>query len=307
MDTGVLIKVMVKLFSLMLLGFAVNKAGILDNHSNQKLSALIVNVTMPLLIISSVLKADSENRFSVLLLIAAGVGMYVLFIVFAKALVRILRLPKGDRRAYECMMVFANSALMGYPVVQSALGDEAVFYTSMIHFAYNIFIYTFGINSFRPKTSEKEKFSLRKIINPGFVLCILALVIYISGIRSDGIVYETIYMAGNVTSPLSMIVLGSILALYPIKQSLTDLRCYGFSLIRLIVIPVITFAICRILNISNYYTSIITITNAMPVGSMVLMLAAQYNSESKELISRNILVTTLLANITIPLLGMILF
>ena len=39
--------------------------------------------------------------------------------------------------------------------------------------------------------------------------------------------------------------------------------------------------------------------NAMPVASMVLMMATQYNA-NKEIVTRNIIVSTLLSVITIP-------
>lgn len=303
----ILLPIMIKLFAIMLLGYLINKGNILDSHTNQKLSLFIVNITAPLLIITSVLNADTNNKLSVLVLIAGGILMYTVFVILAKVFTKVLKLPKQDKSAYECMIVFSNSAFMGYPVVQSIFGTEAIFHTSMIHFAFNIFVYTFGINSFKPKTSTNEKITLKQILNPGLIICIIAIFIYVSGFRLDGVVYDTLYMVGDLTSALSMIVLGSTLAQYPLKKPLMDLRCYGFSLIRLIIIPVLSYFVCRLLHINDYYTSIITITNGMPVATFVLMLAAQNNSKSTELVTGNILVSTLLANITIPILGTILF
>lgn len=306
MEVSVLAGVMFKLFMLMLLGFVLNKKGILDENTNRGFSALIVNVTMPLLIISSVLSASAENRLEAAVLLAAGMVMYPMLMLFGRLMAWLLRFPKDERRIYECMCVFSNNAFMGYPVLQSVLGDEAVFYCCMVHFAFNIYVYTYGVDIFAPKEGRKHT-ELKKMINPGFVLGLTALVLFVLGIRNSGIIYDTVYMAGNLTSGLSMITLGSVLAMYPIRSSLTNVRFYIFSFIRLIAVPLVSFGVCRLLGVNDYYTKIVTITNAMPVANLVLMLATQYRSEGCGIITGNILVSTLLSNITIPILCVLLF
>ena len=43
------------------------------------------------------------------------------------------------------MVVFANTGFMGYPVLLDVFGQEAVFYASLIHMAFNFFVYTYAI------------------------------------------------------------------------------------------------------------------------------------------------------------------
>lgn len=309
MDVQVIVTVMMKLFMIMALGFLLNKVGIIDKHTNTKLSGLISKITSPLLIISSVLSSSPDNRMGILKVLAAGFAMYIVLILFAKLVCILLRFPKKDRPLYECMLVFSNNSFMGFPVLQSLLGDEAIFYSAMIHFSFNILIFSYGINNIAKcgkGDKETAKFEIKNLINPGFILTMVALVIYLSGFRSDGIIYDTVYMVGNVTSPLSMIVLGASLAMYPVKESISDWRSYVFSVVRLFVIPLITFAACRIIGINEYYTTIVTVTNAMPVASLVLMLGNQAEIDTSVII-RNIFVTTVLATLTVPILVTLLF
>jgi len=107
-------------------------------------------------------------------------------------------------------------------------------------------------------------------------------------------------MIGNVTSVLSMLVLGATFAQYPVKESLSDIRSYGFAIIRLLVIPMVTLLVCRLIGVNDYYTSIATITNGMPVASMVVMMANEHNADTR-IVTRNIVVTTALSLVTIPL------
>jgi hypothetical protein len=303
MDVQVIVSVMIKLFVIMALGFILAKMGYIDKHTNAKLSGLISKFTSPLLVISSVLSSPSDNRMGVLKVLLAGAAMYAAFIIFAKIVCVLLRFPKKDRPLYESMLVFSNNAFMGYPVIQSLIGNEAIFYSAMIHFSFNILIFSYGINNIYKcsEGAQDTKFDFKKLLNPGFVLIVFALIIYLAGIRSNGLVYDTVYMVGNVTSPLSMIVLGASLAMYPIKESVTDLRSYLFSVVRLVVLPLITFAVCRLLKINDFYTTIVTVTNAMPVASMVLMLGNEADIDTSVIV-RNIFVTTVLSCITVPLM-----
>ena len=54
MDIMVVFQTMLKLFLLLILGFVLFKCHIFDEYTNKKISALIVNVTSPMLIISSI-------------------------------------------------------------------------------------------------------------------------------------------------------------------------------------------------------------------------------------------------------------
>ncbi len=308
MDIQIIIGVMVKLFLIMALGYVLAKVDIIDKQTNTKLSGLISKVTCPFLILSSVLSSSPHNRLGVLYVILAGIVMYIIFIIFARIVCALLCFPKSDRPLYECMFVFSNNAFMGYPVIQSILGTEAIFYTAMVHFAFNIFIYSYGIMNIErcSGVGNTTKFQFKKLLNPGFILTLAALVIFLLGIRSNGVIYETINMVGNVTSPLSMIVLGASLAMFPLKESISDWRSYVFSVVRLFVIPIVTFAICRLLHINDFYTTIVTITNGMPVASLVLMLGNQAGVDTRVII-RNIFVTTVLSTVTVPLVVALLF
>lgn len=331
MDILVIAKCMLKLFIILVLGFVLNKYNIIDNATGKKLSSLVVKVTAPLWIISTALSASTENRYKVLLVFGAGILMYVGFIIFARIVTALLRINPKDRPVYECMMVFSNNSFMGFPVLQSVLGDEAVFYSSMLHFSFNIFIYTYAVYCLKAAAQNNDNNTsgkhdntagggrsdsrgarrrslgqraaelARSLVTPGFILILLALVIFITGIRDDGVVYETCYMIGNTTSVLSMLVLGAAFAQYPVKESLSDLRSYGFSVIRLLVIPLVTLLVCRVLHVNEFYTAIATITNGMPVASMVVMMANEHDADTK-IVTRNIVVTTALSLITIPII-----
>ena len=300
MDILVVFQTMLKLFLLLILGFVLFKCHIFDEYTNKKISALIVNVASPMLIISSIAGVEGSNKSIVFLMIGAGILMYIGFIILGKIINRIFPFPKKDWPVYECMVVFANTGFMGYPVLLDVFGQEAVFYASLIHMAFNFFVYTYAIICLTKGDDSEFKLNFKQLLTPGIILIFVGIFIYLFDIQLPSVLMDTINSVGSLTAPLSMMMIGSSLAVYPIKDSFTDWRSYVFAFVRLMIVPFVTMIMCRLLHIDAYYANITIITNAMPVGSMVLMLATQYNANVK-IVTRNIVVSTLLSVITIPI------
>lgn len=300
MDIMVVFQTMLKLFLLLILGFVLFKCHIFDEYTNKKISALIVNVASPMLIISSIAGVEGSNKSIVFLMIGAGILMYIGFIILGKIINRIFPFPKKDWPVYECMVVFANTGFMGYPVLLDVFGQEAVFYASLIHMAFNFFVYTYAIMCLTKGDDSEFKLNFKQLLTPGIILIFVGIFIYLFDIQLPSVLMDMINSVGSLTAPLSMMMIGSSLAVYPIKDSFTDWRSYVFAFVRLMIVPFVTMIMCRLLHIDAYYANITIITNAMPVGSMVLMLATQYNANVK-IVTRNIVVSTLLSVITIPI------
>ena len=300
MEIMVVFQTMLKLFLLLILGFVLFKCHIFDEYTNKKISALIVNVASPMLIISSIAGVEGSNKSIVFLMISAGILMYIGFIILGKIINRIFPFPKKDWPVYECMVVFANTGFMGYPVLLDVFGQEAVFYASLIHMAFNFFVYTYAIMCLTKGDDSEFKLNFKQLLTPGIILSFVGIFIYLFDIQLSSVLMDTINCVGSLTAPLSMMMIGSSLAVYPIKDSFTDWRSYVFAFVRLMIVPFVTMIMCRLLHIDAYYANITIITNAMPVGSMVLMLATQYNANVK-IVTRNIVVSTLLSVITIPI------
>ena len=300
MDIMVVFQTMLKLFLLLILGFVLFKCHIFDEYTNKKISALIVNVASPMLIISSIAGVEGSNKSIVFLMIGAGILMYIGFIILGKIINRIFPFPKKDWPVYECMVVFANTGFMGYPVLLDVFGQEAVFYASLIHMAFNFFVYTYAIMCLTKGDDSEFKLNFKQLLTPGIILIFVGIFIYLFDIQLPSVLMDTINSVGSLTAPLSMMMIGSSLAVYPIKDSFTGWRSYVFAFVRLMIVPFVTMIMCRLLHIDAYYANITIITNAMPVGSMVLMLATQYNANVK-IVTRNIVVSTLLSVITIPI------
>ena len=309
MEFQVILSIMVQMFILLMVGYSLKRFGLIDEETNQKLSNLVAQVTCPILIFSSVLSSSTEDRMSILIVLCLGFFMYLVLIIFAKAVATLFRYPPTEKPLYENMLIFSNIAFMSFPVIQSILGTEAIFYTAMLHFPNNLFIFSYTIISIEkckdPTNDKMFDFKyMKKCINPGFILSIVALIIYLAGIRTNGVLYKTCLMIGNTTPPLSMFILGYSLTKYPILKAFTNWRNYLFTSIRVLVIPILSFYCCKILGVSQFYTIIVTLTNGMPVAAMVLILANQAGVDTKVVVE-NLFLSYVLATFTVPIIGAI--
>ena len=135
---------MAKLLFAMVLGFFLNKKNILDEYVSKKISALIINVTCPLLILTSVTSLEGTSSGDIWLLLIAGAVTYLILPFLSLLIAKIVRAPKDCMGVYRSMIMFSNSSFMGYPVVEALYGPFAIFYSTIFHFGFNILFFSYG-------------------------------------------------------------------------------------------------------------------------------------------------------------------
>lgn len=302
---------MLVLFIIMMIGFIAYKKNIITDETSKKLSAIVVNISNPALILSSVTGNATVTGAELVETMFVAIGMYVFLIAVAALVPVIIKAPARDRGTYRVMTIFGNVGFMGFPIISSLYGGGALLYASLFLLPYNILIYTYGVwemckssgeGSGAVKKSGRE--SIKQIFNIGVIFCIIAVVVYALGIKFPAWVNTTVSMLSSTTAPLSMMVIGASFATMNFKKVFLNVRTWVFSALRLLVIPVLgTFLVSLVTD----NTSIIGVTMVMlgvPVGSMTAMLAQEYGGDYA-LSSETVAMTTLLSVVTFPIVSMV--
>ena len=304
MDIQVVLDQMIILFLVMIVGYIANKTKVLDENLNQKLSTFVLNITSPALILSSVAEPVQGDFKLVLQMISISVAVYLVLpfigIIFAK----LLRIPKEDRNLYQFMTIFSNIGFMGYPVVQAIFGNQALFFAAICNLVFNVVCFSYGV--FLISGEEKLSFDIKKIVNPGIIFSILAVIIYITKWQMPSILAQTSSLVGSITTPLAMMIIGSSLAEIPLKEVLNDARIYVFTIIKQIFMPIVFWLILRRFITNELVLGVSVVLQAMPIASITLMFSSQYGGNTS-LASKSIFITTLASVFTIPTLVYILF
>jgi len=295
---------MFKLLFAMGVGLYLNKKEILTPDVNKKLSAFIIDVSVPLLVISSAGNVSSGSQGDVLLMLFGGAGLYCALPIISWLAATLVRAPKGTKGVYQCMLMLANTAFMGYPVIQALYGDASIFYTTIFNFGYNVLFYTYASFLIDKDAGAASKFEPRRLLSAGLIAGVLAIVIYFAGIQLPAIILEPASFIGNVTTPLSMLIIGSNMASYSIRDIFGERRVYIMTVLRLLVIPVLTALYLSFLTDNGLLICMAAMTVGMPVGSMVAMAGSKYENTAR-ISNIRVVMSTLCSMITIPILAVI--
>ena len=202
---------------------------------------------------------------------------------------------------YQFMMVFSNCSFMGYPVISALMGKEAIFYMSILLIPFNILAFTYGIWLLSSGQDNGTKFNFKQLINSGTIASIAAVIIYANHFRFPVFIEDACSIVGNITTPLSMIVLGISLAQVPVKEMFNEIRVYPVAAVRLIGLPFLANYLIKIFTSDIMIIAVVTSTAAMPAASMCVMLSGLYGGNEK-LASVGVFITTVLSVITIPII-----
>ena len=303
-----LLQQMIIMFLLMSVGFVGSKIGMITEETSKRLSAIVVNIANPAMILVSGISDERMEGRELLSLTVVILAIYAVLLLLAYLLPVLLRVDPKSRGVYQAMTVFSNIGFMGYPIIAALYGSSAVLYGALYSIPFNILIYTFGVSALRKKENgeEKKKLSLKEVLNIGVITSIISLILYLWQIRVPGFLTDTLSYLGNLTAPLSMMVIGASMTSISLRELFTDMRLLLFSLIKLLLIPVLGMLLIRQVVTNEVICGVFMIMLATPVGSMTAMLAQEYDGDY-ETASRGVTLTTLLSVITMPEVSLLLF
>ena len=303
-----LLQQMIIMFLLMSVGFVGSKIGMITEETSKRLSAIVVNIANPAMILVSGISDERMEGRELLSLTVVILAIYAVLLLLAYLLPVLLRVDPKGRGVYQAMTVFSNIGFMGYPIIAALYGSSAILYGALYSIPFNILIYTFGVSALRKKENgaEKKKLSLKEVLNIGVIMSIISLILYLWQIRVPGFLTDTLNYLGNLTAPLSMMVIGASMTSISLRELFTDVRLLLFSLIKLLLIPVFGMLLIRQVVTNEVICGVFMIMLATPAGSMTAMLAQEYDGDY-ETASRGVTLTTLLSVITMPVVSLLLF
>ena len=169
---------------------------------------------------------------------------------------------------------------------------------------FNISIFSYGILLLGGTGGDKLQF--RKMINPGTVSAVAAVLLYLGSVSVPTILLDPITAVGNTTTPLAMMVIGASLANGKVRDLFTEKSMILFTILRLLILPLLAWGVCQILGIQDrLLAGALILISGMPVASNTVMLCTELNRDG-DYIAKGLLISTLASVVTIPLISMLL-
>ncbi|MCF0132883.1 MAG: AEC family transporter [Blautia sp.] len=283
---------------LIMTGYISYRKGLINLEVSRGISALVVNVCNPMLLIKSGLERDTGITADKLLLAAAGgVILYLILLASALVLPRLLRVEVKWRKHYALMCLFGNTGFIGIPLTSAVLGSGSVIYVAVINLFYNLLFYTLGIKLADP---EDGQFSFRSFVNVGNIGAIAAILLFVFQLKVPMVISSTVTHLANATTFLAMVVVGVSLARADVKAMLKNLRMYLFIAIRFVVVPIIISFVLRLFIKDDLIFGVMVLMACVPVGNLPLMRVEEKGGDGRVL-SNGIILSTILSIITIPI------
>ena len=296
------------LFAIVVVGYVIGKLGYLGGDFDRQLSRLVINITCPALILSSAMTGNLPDRRFILPLLLVSVVTYAVLTAIAFVLPRYLTSRKSDEGTVGFALLFGNVGFMGYPVVDSIFGHEAVFYAAVLNVVNTFAVFTVGTILITGRNDvEGSRFQKKVLYSTPMIAAYLTILIVALGIDGiPGCVSQPLTMIGSITVPAALLIIGSSMSQLSLRTMLGNRTVYATSLFRLVLLPVAVYFLCRIIGFSDFVVNINTIVIAMPVATYGTILCLKYGKDTT-MMTEVTFITTLLSMLTIPVLAMLLF
>ena len=298
-----MLEVMITLSCLVAVGYMAGKFGFLGGDFDRQLSRLVINITCPALILSSAMTGELPDRRFILPLLLISVVTYAVLTAAAFLLPRFLTRRSTDEGAIGFALMFGNVGFMGYPVVASIFGHEAIFYAAVLNVVNTFTVFTIGTVLITGKSDTAgSRFEKKVLYSTPMMAAYLTMAIVALEIDNiPGFVSMPLTMLGNITVPAALLIVGSSMSQLPLRALMGNVTVYATAALRLLALPLGVYWLTKVLGFSDLVVNINTVVIAMPVATYGTILCLKYEKDTT-LMTEVTFITTLLSMLTIPLL-----
>ncbi|MDP8234334.1 MAG: AEC family transporter [Candidatus Saelkia tenebricola] len=299
-----LLKALLETALLVFIGYLLRKLNFFKKETVDDLTKFILYLCLPALIFYSFLthlRVDTLGDCSFFLLLS--------FVIFAFGfligitVVKFFLKNKELKREFVLLNAFQNSGYLPLALVAnmfvSADKELAYLYIFSYLIGFNLIMLSFGFYYMKKDSS----FKIRDFLSAPFLVSIAGVLAALLGLggKMPAIVMQPIHRLGETTIPLSMILLGMILA-----QSKLFRLCYVKELLflvfsKLIFLPLIVLLLLKMVKLPVFISFLVLLEASMP-SATTLSLIAHYKNANTEFVSQGIIYTHLFLIITLPFL-----
>lgn len=309
--------IMLVLLAFAVPGFLLKKFKLVQSESLLSLANILLYVCQPMLSVKAFAVnpiAPSGGLLLNFLWVFLFAGAAVLLSFGASELV-FLYMKKNEERQKRDVLVFigtfSNCAFVGIPFVDMFTNGnaEAMMYIIVFSVAFNILLWTLGAYLI---TQDKKQISVKKaLLNPCTVGCAVGLLLFcvpqinIFNLAAAPELKQIAEYTGNMTAPLSMMIVGVRLADLSPKELFCDGRLYLASFVRLVLsfgltyLLILPFKLVGLFDDAPYVLLAPVIAMSMPPAASIVAFAEKYGGE-KNFAAAAYSLATLLSVVTLP-------
>ncbi len=316
--------------SIILLGFYLRKRNMINSTASKMLTKVVLTVSLPALAFTSFMKdINGEQLKQGMSMLVWGFAIYLILIPLTKIM---FAKVKGDKQdVYRVLTIFGSTTFFGTPIVTAVYGAVGTMYSNIFNIAYRVFLYSYAFIKMSGTKMDKENFkkNMKEIfLNPIILATFFGLFIWLcqdmlpqvnvtvngevkqyAFLRLDQTLpwfYKALDYLKALASPLAWISIGATLAEVPFKDAISQKDAWGYSFIKVLLIPVINLVLLVLVNqfgilpVSFEGMATTVIMMAAPTATVAAAYAINYDREA--LFTSNCsLLSTVVAVIAMPI------
>lgn len=287
----ILFSQLLKMLVYIAVGYFLAKIGLISAKNGAALSTLLLYVVLPCVILRPYLNIERSRSGEVLL--SLGMGVVLLALATGVALLLYRKWPVGNFSA-----AYSNAGFFGLPLIGGILGSDAVMYIAGFVAVLNILQWTYGQVILSHGQMEVTGKELLK--NPLLIAVCLGLIAFFVQLRLPQVVMDCIEGFAACNAPLAMVVLGISMASAPLGEMFRQIKFYGVSGVRLLLIPGLSILVLSLVpHAYNTMKLALLLAAAAPVGSNVVIYAQKWGADG-EAGGQIVCLSTLLSMVTLP-------
>jgi len=283
-------------------GYIAQKLNFFPGDTRKRYSDLIIRIGQPFLIVGSITSIEYSSEklkdgFFVLLLGLATIALAGVIAFFATLWMK----NKDERKIAEFGSMFSNCGFMGIPILRAVFGDIGAFWAAFYLIALNLCQWTYGIYIWS-RGRDDIKLNLKSILlNYGTVPSAIGILLFVTRVPIPAPVLDSINYVGSLCTPISMLVIGALIATIEPKRLVTNVKIYIFCFIKLFVVPFVVITVCHFVGLSNEMMLFIAVICSLPSPSNVAMFGEKFDI-LPDFAAHAVGMGTILSTLTVPIM-----
>lgn len=299
MEFNIVLRQVLVLFIILAIGYVSGKFNILDSFGTKKLSEVLLYIAAPMMVLSSFFIEFSKERLvNIIWIVGFTVFTFIISIMLSKFIYR--RFNEKTAIVLRYTAIFSNCGYMGLPLMRAVFGDEGAFYGSFYVVIFQVFVWSYGYLMFGSKDTKAQMIK-RVLLNPAIIAVYIGTIVFLFSIPIPESIKGGIKAVGDMTMPLSMLIIGGVISTTRLLTLFNDWKIYLSSFVRLILMPVLAFLISLLVGVPPLPAAITITALAMPVAANATIFSEMFGKDTV-FASKCVAVSNLLSIITAPLI-----
>ncbi|GFH41311.1 AEC family transporter [Lactococcus insecticola] len=281
------------IFAMMFVGYFLSYKKWFDSHTADVFSKMVLALALPFEMFITITQKFSKAEFIHLI---GGIVVPVLSMIIAywasKAVAKLLGVKSSRLGTFSTMFTCSNTIFIGLPINIAVFGSASIPYVLIYYIANTTFFWTWGVYKIAQDSQTfagleeapvPQSFGLlaglKKVMNPAMLGFTIGIIWLLIGIKVPLALGNFATYIGNLTTPLSMFIIGITVYFLGIRTLKLNKAIVGVLMGRFIISPLIIVVLTRFIHIPDLMVKVFFIQSSMPIQNSVPILARLYHAD----------------------------